>query len=85
MDESITGIHATCPYCGRIDFNSFELSDADKSECGVCGGEYVVVRNVITTYTTSKIKAPAPKDEESEDRDDAWHTGWEAAEFGARS
>ncbi len=44
----------TCPHCGYVCSDSWEISDG-KRECGDCGREYEVERDVVVTYCTTKI------------------------------
>ncbi len=49
-----------CPYCGYVDFDSFERSDEDTMDCPVCGGTIHYVRVVTVEYTTEPVKPPEP-------------------------
>jgi len=49
--------NATCPYCGHIEINSWELCGDDGTNiCGRCEKEYNFTRNVEITYSTSPIE-----------------------------
>ena len=51
---------ATCPYCGYVGRDSWELFGPDDedndAQCGSCGKEYRVSRNVSVTYTSQKME-----------------------------
>lgn len=50
--------HIICPYCGAIDYASFERGDEDTTECGDCGGTIHYQRVVTVEYTTEPVKPP---------------------------
>lgn len=50
----------TCPHCGHELSDSWEASDGIR-ECGDCGLEYEVTRDVAVTYCTTKITAAEAK------------------------
>jgi len=52
--------HIICPYCGHVDYDSFERSDEDTVECPVCGGTIHYERVVTVEYTTEPVKPPKP-------------------------
>ena len=56
-----------CPYCGHIDYDSFELEDNGTTECGLCGGEVEFERVVTVEYNVYPKKAPELIDLERED------------------
>lgn len=48
-----------CPYCGKEQMDSWELSgddgEPDETECGSCGEGFSYVTHVEITYSTSQI------------------------------
>jgi len=47
-----------CPYCGNKDRDAWEYDFGDmegtiETDCGNCGKEYYVTRNVEITYSTT--------------------------------
>lgn len=45
----------TCPYCGRVNWASWEYSESDTEyECGYCGRTSKLSVHVHTCYTTEK-------------------------------
>lgn len=48
----------TCPYCGYIDFDAFELSDEGETKCGTCGAVLVYERQITTSYSVTGKKPP---------------------------
>ncbi len=49
-----------CPYCGMVNWDSFECSDEDTTECMECGGTIHYQRIVTIEYTTEPVKPPKP-------------------------
>ena len=47
----------TCPWCGYECSDSWEISDGTR-ECGDCGREYDVERDMTVTYSTAKRHNP---------------------------
>ena len=45
---------AVCPHCGNVCGDSWEMSEG-VTECGDCGHEFELERNVEVTYTTRKV------------------------------
>lgn len=45
----------TCPYCGDEQKDSWESGDAGSKECPECEEIFDYERNVICTYSTSKV------------------------------
>ena len=45
----------TCPYCGHLDEDSYELGDGGEgcgeTECGECGKPFAWVRSITVNYT----------------------------------
>lgn len=54
--EHLNEENIKCPYCGFEDYDSWEF-DQDKgtTECGDCGEEFNVTRDIEVTYSTSRI------------------------------
>ncbi len=50
----------TCPYCGYVDNDSWELSSdcEEEHECGRCGGVMSYERIVTVEYSSSPVKPP---------------------------
>jgi ribosomal protein S27AE len=49
----------TCPYCGYVDSDSWELSDSeDEHTCGRCGATMSFERVVTVEYNSSPVKPP---------------------------
>ena len=48
----------TCPYCGYEDKNSweFDYDEETQQDCGRCGKEFNVSREISVTYSTSRIE-----------------------------
>jgi hypothetical protein len=51
--------HAVCPYCGYVDYESYEL-EGDDGECSIvdccnCERQYRYIRHIDVSYSTSKI------------------------------
>lgn len=47
--------HITCPYCGWIEFDSWEYDATDEPEtieCGRCSREFDFLKTVTVTYTS---------------------------------
>lgn len=44
---------AVCPHCGYVSGDSWEMIEGVR-ECGDCGNEFEMTRNVEVTYTTRK-------------------------------
>lgn len=51
--------HAVCPFCGHVDYDSYELGGDDGEggivECGYCGKQYRYVRHIDISYSTNVI------------------------------
>ena len=45
-----------CPYCGYKFSDSWEFPDEGTTECSDCEREFSYGRNVVVTYSTSRIK-----------------------------
>jgi transcription elongation factor Elf1 len=49
-----------CPYCGDVDDSAWELDFGNGSDmvtnCGNCGEDYVITREIEITYTTEPIE-----------------------------
>ena len=55
--ESLYESEVTCPICGYVDRNSWEIDDGDY-QCGQCGAILEVERNVEVTYSATVSKLP---------------------------
>lgn len=44
-----------CPHCGYKPLNSWEISDG-VHECADCENEFEVERDVVVTYSTTKVR-----------------------------
>ena len=57
VDTSYTDL-ATCPYCGHVERDSWEIGGGYEGDtentCNACGATYDVRISVVTTYTTRK-------------------------------
>jgi predicted RNA-binding Zn-ribbon protein involved in translation (DUF1610 family) len=60
--------NATCPYCGHVDADSWEIDFGDfmdgeaEVDCPECGEPYIVTRNVTVDYSTRKKPTIEPDD-----------------------
>jgi len=58
MSEQFNTEHtdeATCPYCGHVEQDSWELGEGDTwNTCNACGATYDVCVSVDISYTTRK-------------------------------
>lgn len=55
--------YLTCPTCGRVDYDSWELADSDaEHQCGTCGAIFSFQREVEVTYSSRLVKAPVVKE-----------------------
>jgi|SRR5690625_3022290 len=46
----------TCPYCGNVDDDAFELSDFGETECSACGSDLEYERVVTVEYNVVTVE-----------------------------
>lgn len=45
----------TCPYCGYVYGDSYEIEDGEE-DCNRCGNRFYVTKEVSVDYSTEKVK-----------------------------
>lgn len=64
----------TCPHCGNVDEESYELDDVGETECNACGEPFSYERHTMIRYSTEKLEPPPTPTSGADDRRRVWRT-----------